>query len=198
MSIQRKLIRREVCRLLSGRTAAAGRILLSKSQPVQDAGLALGKPVLRIYTRSETWEIRNDAPRDYLRRLRLAVEGYVAESTAQADGKGAVIPADDVADDLAAQVECLLLARLGLPALRGKVAMDRAKTTCEGVETEDDYEGERPTGAFRLTFVYAYLTSFGEGTLAELDPLAKFGVDWDLAPPDGVLDAQDEIDVPTV
>lgn len=197
MTLQAKRIRLEVLNLLlAGSTAAENRIKEDDSTPVRLSEIR--KPELRLHVRSEDIEQRGTAPLQFLHRLRLAVEGYVAESANAKDLDGAVLSQDDVADDLVHQILDLLLPKIRLPGIDPEhVALDASACTYEGRETQDEWQGTRPEGTFRLTFVYAYSTQWPEQATATLDALGEFGVDWNLAPPDVNLEAQDTITLPT-
>jgi len=184
VSLQRKVIRRELARVLDGNTVAGSRISTNRSVPAWTGAL----PAIGIFARSETIEVLNEAPRIYVRALRIGIELFVERGTANGE------PIDDQVDDLAAQVEALVLPRLQLPELElDGLVMHPPRSGFEGVETEDDYEGETLLGAARLTFVFAYLTEVLEGEEEDLDRLKTVAVDWDFAPPDGELEASDAI-----
>lgn len=195
MTLQAKRIRLEVRNLLLGNTAAEERVECNTSEPVRLSELR--KPELRVHTRSEELERRGTAPPHFIHRLRVAVEGYVSKSSTAKDHLGNVLSQDDAADDLVHQVLDRLMPNLRLPGIPEEdVALDADACTYEGRESQDEYQGTRPEGTFRLTFVYAYSTAWPEQATGTLHPLAEFGVDWNLAPPDVNVEAQDTINPP--
>lgn len=188
MSLLRKAIRREVVARLSGRTIALDRVTSNRGNAVWEEEV----PALVIYTRREDLEKQNVAPIRYRRELRLAVELYVEEV------KGKAI--DDQIDDLCEQVEQLLLPAMMLPGTPDDLELDATDSLLESVEIDVDADGVALLGAARMTFLWVYYQNIDELDSEEgresVGIFERAFVRWDFPPPDGLLEAVDDIELP--
>lgn len=180
MSLSRKAIRHFVALVLEDATAAGSNVRRGRPDRTwQGEGSALF-----VYSRNAVVRVFNQAPRVYEHELEVSVEGHVPENETGNT-------ADDLADDLAQQVLDTLLPNMGLDPC--PLPIDSGKSGLVREETDQSDELERFVGAFRLTFLFVYRTEVDELPHARAHALKVFGVDWDLAPPDGVIDAEDDI-----
>ncbi len=180
MASERKAIRAEVVSILKGTntpplggaTAAGQRVFPTRTNPIFEIEL----PCIAVYTLNEPAERYNEAPRRNKRTVRLAVE-IVHELNDTLD---------DALDDICEQVENLLLPN---DTLNGKAA------DVQLVETEIVTlpEGQRPIGAARISFDVTYY-KFTHPDPSE--PLEEIRTEWDLAQPDGQIEAEDIIALP--
>lgn len=175
MSSERKAIRLAVATLLTGKTAAGSRVFTSRSDPLFMDEL----PCLLVYTKSDSGQILENAPRNYQRTLTLGIE-LVTDT-------GTNLP--DAADDLADAVEQLIYAD---KSLGGQVE----DTVYKSTECEEGAKGEKLVAACRLLFDVTY-TKLAPGDVS--GTLSNFGsVDLtvDTAPADETAEIHNQFDVP--
>lgn len=154
-------------------TVAADRVFPSRVVPLFSK---VELPCILVYTNDEPVEEFNSAPRRNKRTIRLAVEIVCT----MADN------IDDALDDACEQVENLLMRN---DTLNGK-ASDVRLTNTEIVTLPD---GDKPIGAAKLSFDVEYYETVN---LDPTDPLITGNVGWDLAQPDGKIEAEDKINFP--
>ena len=186
MSLARKAIRRAIGERLMNRTAAKQRVYANRAEPVWEAGT----PAILIRTPREEDTVLSSGPRRYSRALTVTI-GCCSNETPQAG-------ADDVADDLAQQVEDLLLHDPGFKTSPKLNALIDAKET-RIVSGELGVEiGERVYAGWTITMQVTFQTEHLPPNERTLSPLEAFDVDWDFPPPgvDEELEAEDEIEVP--
>ena len=174
MTHPRTQIRDAAKTLLAGNTTAGVRVYDSRTAPMWNGpqGLAAIMPFILVYTRDERSEIFNEAPREYKRTVRLAIEiGACGDD------------ADDQIDAIARQVEKLLLES---ETLAGTAADIRISDT----QMEFDGQSQQQFGAALVTFEVDYLDEVEQ---LAIDDLVTLGVRWDLGEPDGQIDAEDTI-----
>lgn len=187
MSLARKAIRKAIAQALFRRTAAQERVYTNRP----DAGWNVTQPTIFIRSTREQVEVKSASPRMYDRTLTIEIGCIVAEADAV---KG---PVDDQADDLAQQVEDLLLHDPALDQLPMLAKIVRSPSQSGLRSAELDMEiGERVLAGWAITLEVRYVTTHLPPSQRTLSPLEAFNVDWDLAPPDELVEAQDEIEVP--
>lgn len=188
MSLLRKFIRQTVVARLKGRTIAQGRVSSNRGNKVWEEEV----PALAVYSRREDLEKLNVAPIRYRREVRIAVEVFVEER------QGFVI--DEQVDDLCEQVEQVLLPAMMLPGTPDSLELDATDCRLESVEIDVDSEGKRLLGAARMTFLWVYFQDIDELDSEEgREAVGLFRhafVRWDFPPPDGALEAADDIVLP--
>lgn len=173
---RRKAIRQQIKKLLLSKTAVGDRVFTNSSNPTWQEEL----PVILIRSLSESIEKYAESPREFKKDLQIIVEIIVQgqeDGTCPEDCKSFV---EDKLDDIAFEVDCALLAddRLGFDAVTKKVIADNIEPT----SAEFDYvsEGEKPTGAARLTYTVTYYELL-PATLDKASGLSDFkevAVDW--------------------
>lgn len=172
MTLQRKLIRKAAIERLMDKTSAESRVFENKATPLfsQEA------PAILVYAFDEEVGFHTKSPRVYLHTLRLAVELVVKEKS--------TVRLDSHIDDLAEQIILLLEADRCL----GGTCEDLYQTR---FEMDISPTAQELVGGARLTFEVLYTTERGEVDEDSLSPLTKIAAKWDLAPPDGTLEAED-------
>lgn len=167
----RTLIRRYVvARLREAAEAAQGRVFSSRIAPLRKATL----PCLVVWTRNEKAEIYNTAPRSLERACELVVDVYAALNETL----------DEVLDQMAKRVEWLV----HRDESQGGLAKSTVLTS---TETGLAREGQKVFGRAGLIFTVKYELPTEEDVL----PVFKgMNVQWDLAPTDGRIDAEDRLD----
>lgn len=136
----RKLIRQKVADILTT-PGITGIVSVFKNRQQRVAAEEL--PALIIYTKSESAEISNVAPREYKRTLKLAVDiAYMDKDAARPD---------DFIDDTAQEIEQRLFRNETLDGLASDLFLS---------DTEIDFntDSENETGLCRLTFDVIYYT----------------------------------------
>lgn len=181
MSLQRLQIRHAIRDRLRGATSAGDRVFTSRVRAYDEKKL----PALAVYTAEEPEPtVRSDSePRQWARLLTVAVDLVVKHTAA----KG--LP-DDTIDRLAAEVEQLVL---GGPRTLGLDFVEDVRPA--GVQIEFDGRGERLMGAARVLFEVPYVWELDEDPL-DTGHLKVMVTDWDLAAPDGELEAVDQQGLP--
>lgn len=172
-----KLIRAELKARLLNRTAMGANLTTNRSNPVWKKELPAGV----IYTRRVDREREAHSPLVYKCTALVAIEVFTVPA--------GEIPVDAKVDDLVEQIEDLLVPDLALGGL-ADVRSDQGHTE---YATAD--EGHQIDGSARLNFELIYYQEFPEepGPVQDFETLKAT---WDLAPPDGDLEAEDEIALP--
>lgn len=175
---QRQTIRDSVVSILkAGNTTVGDNVFPSRFLPLEKETL----PCINVYTKSETADIYQAAPRQHERKLTLSVEINVR----------AVSGIDDTLDSIAEEVEHVLMQDDTL----GDVCGDCVYTGSEVTILEN---GDAPIGSCVLTYEVTYYTyavadvteTNGDADLNEAD------VTWHSpTTPDGQDDATDKIDL---
>lgn len=169
----RQIIREAVVAALLGKTDAGLRVYASRIRPWRGKKL----PAIGVYLDTETADHEDSAPRRYFRSADIRVE-IVAEADEALDA---------VFDAVALQVETALLVD---PTLGGKAD----DLEFERTETNLSADGDTLLGACALIFSASYETRPPEPVLDDLETVS---VRYDLAEPDGDIDAEDTITMPT-
>lgn len=194
MTLQRKAIRKAIAAGLRGRTAAGNNV--EEGAPDNFRPSVDGPAALYVHTLLDvaTEAGRVDSGRVYSRDLEVAVDVWIEEDTT---GQRR----EDLMDDLAGQVEILVGAMLPhLPGIKVDTGVDSeevggnpSKTGLVRVEIGFDNRGRALLAAARVVFLVVYETADHPERVADIVPLDGAGVRWDFPPPDGVLEARDEI-----
>lgn len=177
MSHQRKLIRNAIAGLLKGNTDCGDRVFSSRAHAIMGEPL----PLILVYTRTDTAERYIEAPKEYKRTAKLAVE-IVAEKT---EGKCL----DDELDDLCRQVETLIMRDDRLGDLASEIELG-------DTEIDFDSDGEVPFAAARLTFDVVYFDQLPAPEEADkLDGFNTVNVKIDQHPIDGKIEIESQFDL---
>lgn len=194
MSAKAKLIRKAAAKgLLCLNTPAQDRIYTNRfrSLPEWLASGASALPAIVIYTINETVEISVDAPKEYRRRMEMAIEIVVSRGEAKHPG------ADDRLDDIAELVEQWVFRNpaLGLTEHDDVTFGDHPSSLIRD-ENAPINEGGSDIAAKRLVFEVTYYQDAPEGDVDALPPAKSIEADWDLGPtPDKRLEARDLVNV---
>lgn len=172
MTLCRKNIRTALIERLRGKTAAEDRVFENKATPL----FSQEPPAILVYALDEEVDFFTKSPRVYRHRLRVAIELAVVEESS--------IRLDAHIDDLSEQIIRLLEADRELGGTCEDLYLQRFEMALGA-------EGKQLAGGARLTYEIVYLTEQGESDPDALTPLASVGLNWDLAPPDGTLEAED-------
>jgi hypothetical protein len=156
MAHQRKSIRDEIAAALVGKTDAGDRVYANRVLPHRKLRL----PAISIYTLSESATDNLSAPREYQRKMVLAVEAAVSS----------LDDVDDTVDVLAEQIEIAMDAE---PTFGG-VCSDCKMT---GTEVEVLMDGDRPVGALRISYEVTYYTYAPDAANVTLDDLETVVID---------------------
>ncbi len=170
----RREIREATVELLLGQTAAGTRVSSSRARPSWSEGL----PAILVYTPREDWEVSVDSPREYRVRTDVAVELLVEKSAAG-------VP-DELLDELADQV---------FAVLSKNPTLDLDGLTIVPVSSASDFaEGaKRPLGGERFLWRATHYREAPEEEPGELGIFETAHIEHDLAPPDGTLEALDDV-----
>ncbi len=207
MSVRRKEIRKGVQAILKAANSDAGlangvglKIFSNLSTAVWSEDL----PQVAIFSRNEVVEEYAKAPREYKRNLELAIEIMAAapEDPNAADGTFL----EDLLDDIAEEIETELNRDETVGEL-AKLFGNSCKLVDEllltNVEFEYSGEGSKPTGSCRLIYNVVY-HEFRPALIDQqgiTDDLEEVNVEWfvghDNDAPDSVIEATDEIAIPT-
>lgn len=133
----RKQIRDKVVSLLIGKTDAGNNIFPLRVRPIEEQTL----PTVQVYANSESSEIWQEAPREYERKLSLAIQ-----ITAKADDN-----LEDVLDTIAEQVENVLRQDHSLGELCRDVILS-------GTELTLNQNGDTLIGSCNITYDLLYYT----------------------------------------
>jgi hypothetical protein len=137
MSSIRKEIREKITEILTGNTDAGTQVFKSRTHAVDPSEL----PAILVYSRDETVEIFNAAPRELKRSLTIGIE-----IAAKADED-----LDDTLDDLSDQVEALISENQTLSDTASDIVLQR-------VELHLVEEGNQQHGACVMTYLVTYYT----------------------------------------
>lgn len=177
MSAIGKAIRQAIAeRLKAADTRAGQRVFTNRRSRITLKQV----PAIAIYTASGRSQIIQEAPRQYLRTDRVAVEMVFRGASAADDD------VDDELDDFADEVEAVLF----LDETFGKTAADSRLVE---QEVSIGVNGEFPIGVLRLWLEVDYVQDAPEEGEPVLPRFDKLAATWDLAPADGATDARDEI-----
>lgn len=176
MTHQRQLIRDAVVALLiaTPQTAAGVRVFPNRVIPVQHREV----PMLAVYTLREDVKPYSDSPRVLKRTLELGIT--IIEARTEED------PVDDLVDLIAEQIE----AKLRVDRTLGGTCQD---VIYSGFDASFDHKGQELTGGGRLRYQVIYETEEPEGDL-DPAPFEEAHTDFDLAPPDGTVEASDIVE----
>ena len=170
----RAAIRLAIVERLRAEMLAPERVLDSPPDPIGDEDV----PVLCVYTIEEPAEILDIAWRRLMRELQVAVHLITARRPEQPDD---VLGLE--LDMFAHLIETIVTADRYL----GGLVHDLVLLRTDPLEIEP---GERTLAHLRLRFLVKYQTDVRE----IIEPDAnEVGVEWDLATPDGEIEARDEI-----
>lgn len=141
MAHTRTAIRNNISTTLTGLSTTAGRIYLSRVNPIAAPKL----PCILVYTDAEAVQYRTvGMPRTQVRFLDVKVELYVKGSTNY----------DTQLDDIAAEIEAALYADV----TRGGLAQD---TRIVQLNTQFSGDGDQPVGVGMMTVRVEYHTTEG-------------------------------------
>ncbi len=141
MTSHRKLIRQRIAAVLMNNTGAGKHVYASRALPLWWDEEGDQVPAILVYTREESAEIWQVAPREMKRSLRVAVE------IAAKANEGL----DDTLDDIAHQVERIMSENQTLGGACGDILLDRTEITIVG-------DGEKVHGACLIEFIVTYYT----------------------------------------
>lgn len=163
----RVALRADAAARLTGKTAAGDNVFRSRATPVPVEKL----PAIVIFTPSDEGVRIGDAEPAFRQTLTMAFEVLAAETDD-----------DDVLDGLCEKIETLLLQDGSWVAQFEQIA---------GITTDIGQrdEGDRVLAAAVITIQVVFVNSFRP--LMDDDDLKTMAVDWDLASPDGQIEASD-------
>ncbi|RLA21294.1 MAG: hypothetical protein DRQ62_09600 [Gammaproteobacteria bacterium] len=173
MTHQRTVIRQYIATAIdSAGLVAADRVYQTKTNPHESGGL----PAIELVAPQDTIiGKRSDVPKVYIR-------GLIIEIDCIAGGKAA----EDDANDLSKLIEDLLLPDHSVGGLAEDVDLESTVITV-------DSEGYTATATASMVFLVTYIT---EHPYIVDDTFNSAHADWDLAEPDGQIDAQDILTLP--
>jgi len=183
VSLSRKLIRRGVAELLTGATIAGDRVQPHKpAKAWEEDG-----PGLYVWTRREVVTNYTDAPREYRRELELVVEAHASRTSSD--------EAEDLVDDVLAEVELILERNRHLPTLPDSVSVIPDDSGLEEVELESSGQARTYIAAGGIVWRVVYTTKAPPlETIA--DTFRDVRARGDFAPEiDGLLEAIDVVPV---
>jgi hypothetical protein len=187
METTRKIIRKKIRELLLNKTKACERVYTNQASPTWIENL----PAIIIYSLSEDITKFNQAPRELKRDLQVVIE--IMASGAEEPNTACHNTAEDCLDDIAEQVECIMSKSETLDG----VCDDNILSS---IEFDFVPEGQKPVGSARLIYTVTYVEHSPRATCPQ-DGYGDFElgkVDWDVGhhddTPDGVIDAQDNIE----
>lgn len=173
MTHQRTVIRQYIAtRIEAAGIVAADHVYQTKTNPHESDEL----PAIELATPQDTVvNSRSDAPKVYLRALSLEINCLTSGKTAEDD-----------ANNLAQLIESLLLPDHSVGGLAEDVDL-------EGTTISVDGEGYATYATAALVFLVTYIS---EHPYLVDDTFNTAHADWDLAQPDGQIDAQDILTLP--
>ena len=173
MSQFRKAVRNGLVAALVNKTDAADRVYGNR----QDAMRKQKLPVILVMHQEEATERWTETPLQYKRMARFVIWGALDAT---------ITNVEDKLDDLGSQIEAALHADGVLDGIDGE------PVTIESVVTDNSGEGDRMYGEIGITV----LAPFYEVLPAEEDLPAwlQTHIDWELAPADADLEAEDTIE----
>ena len=166
MSFSRKKIRKEILKLLVGKTAAKDRVRFNRAEKNWGENL----PAITLFFRGEVVEQTDEAPRRMKRNLSLEVEVI----TYGEDGECL----NDRMDELCEQVEQALSIDDSLAGSANDILL--ANVT----DMETEAEGTKVYGAIKLNYLIEYYDFFprdrkGQGRFDEYSVYAEWNVNGD-------------------
>jgi hypothetical protein len=190
VSKSRKVIRKKIIELLKGQTDAEDRVFPNASIPPWSKDL----PAILVFNRLEDAEEWAKAPRELKRMVDFSVEITAAGSDEHELLPPNVNSLSDILDDIAQQVEDVFEKDETL----GGTADDSILTS-----TQFDVEGsgEQPIGSARLVFRVTYYRAAPDsidkqGITDDFNKAnAKYEIGHHDSAPDGVTDAEDNVDI---
>jgi len=192
MSLTRKVIREKVKELLAGRTTAGDQVFTNQATAAWYESL----PAVLIYPRTEDIELFAVSPREYKRVLQLAIE-VQAKTTKEKS-------AEDFLDEICHEIEYEMARdeRLATKIVNEKEVALVDEMVLSGIEFDFEADGSSTIGAARMNFnVVYYETTPSPEQVQGLGDFQKVFADWKIghhdSAPDVVVDAQDEVDIPT-
>lgn len=174
-ALQRIEIRKGFERAIKGATLAKDRVFRSRVLPLDLKTITL--PAVLIYSGDEDIEEYNQAPRELRRTTEIWVEAI-----------GIVrVEFEDVLDVIAAQVEHVINQDETLGGICTDALIGRTE------RSDPERNAAKTVGALRMRFDVVYHTQYDERSV--IPDLDSAGVEYDLAPPDGDIEATDELDL---
>lgn len=182
---RRKQIREKAKQTLMDKTPCGIRVFANRFTPLWDVEL----PLIAIYTMDEPASVWAEAPREFERKLRLAIE-IVGEGR-EDKNTDEIVSVDDILDDVGQAVEDAFAQDHTL----GELCRDVVLTNTEFMV---DPNAEKSVASLRLTYEVTYYTvevAIDETT--ELPDLKKVGNTWRAGQEMEIQDAgQDLIEFP--
>lgn len=172
----RAAIRASIAQRLSLQTTAADRVFVSRFLPYSEKKLRTVGPILLVHTESDDADRVQAAPPIYRHTLRVSVDAV------------AVVQGPDILEQLdaiALAVEAIVLQ----DETHGGIALE---TRIAGSASAVDEEGEEQIAALRTLFDVEYENDRAIDPTP--DDLTTVHVDVDMAPPDGQVDIEADID----
>jgi len=181
LSLSRKLIRSGIVALLKGATIAGNKVTDGQT----DIAWEEDAPGIFVSTRREVVTKNVDVPLEYRRELEVIVEVHASRRrTAQAE---------DLVDDILAEVELILERNRTLPTFPDTIKIDADASGLEEVQLESTSEARVPMAIGALRWRVVYFTTYPVDEAA-LDQLREVRTSWDLGPSiDGLLEAVDVV-----
>lgn len=181
MGSKRKIIRNEIVDILQRASIVNRKSLRASRSTVYEIK---DLPAISVYTRQEEIEERSEAPREGRRNLSLVIEVIVADSE---DNE-----ASDKLDAIVEKIESTLTEDDTIDCSADDIILRRI---------DFDFEGEnfeKPIHSASMEWLVKYRDYFPRGPRSdENEDLETIHADWDFAPPDGDIEAQDDITIPT-
>jgi hypothetical protein len=139
---ERRLIREHIQKLLKNKTAVGDRVFSNRSTPASIEEL----PLINIYTKSESVDPHNEAPKSYRRSLNLVLEviGVGRDDCALED------LVDSIADEIEKELE-------NDETLDGKAD----KLSLTGLQYTVEPDGQSPVGSLVLNYSIIYYQEVG-------------------------------------
>lgn len=183
MSAERKAIRAKVVELLKANPplSVGDRVYANRATPLDEDSV----PCILVYLLEEQAEFF-DAPARFRRTCQVAVEAVVMPQGG--DNPPAV---DDDLDDLITEIE----ARLTSDERLGGVA---AGSSITNIEFEFDGAGRQVLAGARIKLEVVYLAELPPDKTGTLDNFERANVQTDLAPSDGSVESEDQVELEQV
>jgi uncharacterized protein YjbI with pentapeptide repeats len=166
MTIERKKIRQGIVGFLSGATLAGANVTASKPSAAWEEDA----PGIFVWTSTDIPSKMSDAPLEYRRELEVLVEVH-ASRTAETE-------AEDLVDDVLAEIEELMEANRFLPTVDG-VRIDPDAFALENVDLESSSAGRTRLAGGALTYRVVYFwTPSVDGS--KLDDFNQARLRWEI------------------
>lgn len=187
----RKKIRKAIVKILKNNTDAGPRVFPNASVPLWVKEL----PAILIYPRSESASMFSQAPKELERDLNISIEIVAVgpETDTEGNPPQGKKSLEDILDDIAERVECLMNAD---DTLQG-TADD---SIYQNTEFEFESAGERPIGSAIITYGVTYYTMAPRSIdkQGELPDFKTSQQDWHIGDVDEkTREAKDTVDIPT-